>query len=270
MELVVLGSGTSHGIPVIACACRVCRSSDPRDARYRSSLLVRGARGERILVDAGPEFRLQAIRAGIDRLDALFLTHAHADHLHGLDDVRPLTGGRPLPVYGNAATIDECRERFAYVFKETQKGGGKPNIVPVPVDAEAADGGAVGVGGIVARPIRVKHGRLDILGWRFEEEGKAAAYLTDASHLTAASRPLLAGLRVLVVGALRERAHETHFNFDQALRTIEEAAPGEAYLTHLCHDTAHEDIRAFIAARERENGRSYRTEPAWDGLTLPI
>ncbi len=271
MEIIVLGSGTSHGIPVIACSCRVCRSADPRDVRYRASLLVRGSGGERVLIDAGPEFRLQAVRAGIDRLDALLLTHAHADHVHGLDDIRPLTRHRPLPVYANAATIDECRERFAYIFKETQLGGGKPSVDLRTVDPAAADGGAFSVGSLRIVPIHAKHGRLDILGWRIEEGSRALAYLTDVSFIPRSSFPLLEGLDVLVLGALRERAHETHFNFDQALETIACVAPRKAFFSHLCHDSSHEDVIAYIAARAKTDGIEYRAEPAWDGLcvTLP-
>jgi phosphoribosyl 1,2-cyclic phosphate phosphodiesterase len=270
MQLTVLGSGTSHGIPVIACSCPVCRSSDPRDARFRSSLFVRGDGGERILIDAGPEFRLQAVRAGIDRLDALLLTHAHADHIHGLDDIRPLTRHAPLPLFANEATLTELRERFAYVFKETQKGGGKPSVLLNAVHPQAPGGGAFSVGSVRIVPIPARHGRLDILGWRLEGNGRAAAYLTDASSIPSSSFPLLEGLDALILGALRQRAHETHFNFDQALDVIAETKPARAFLSHLCHDTSHADIEAFIRSREERDGRPYRTAPAWDGLELVL
>lgn len=261
--MIVLGSGTSDGVPVIGCRCPVCTSADPRDSRYRSSVLVEGAGGERILIDAGPELRLQALRAGLDRLDALLLTHAHADHLHGLDDVRPFCRrGGAIPVYGNGPTLSELAERFSYIFRETQRGGGKPSLLLSEV------AGPTEIGGIRVTPIPAKHGRLDILGWRLEEGGRAAAHLTDVSFLPQGSLPLLEGLDVLILGALRERSHETHFNFDQALEVIAAARPGRAYLSHFCHDKSHREIAEFIAARGLAAGIEYRTEPAWDGLRI--
>lgn len=265
MELVVLGSGTSDGVPVIGCRCPVCASTDPKDARYRSSVLVEGAQGERLLIDAGPELRLQALRANLDRLDALLLTHAHADHMHGLDDIRPFCRTRgAVPLYANAPTIEELKERFAYIFRETQKGGGKPTL-DLHVAAETFR-----IGGILVTPIPAKHGRLDILGWRLEERGKAAAHLTDVSALPPESAALLEGLEVLILGALRERAHETHFNYDQALEVIARAKPRQAYLSHFCHDRSHESIKQYIREREKRNGVSYNTEPAWDGLRIEL
>lgn len=270
MKLIVLGSGTSHGIPVIACSCRVCRSPDPRDVRFRSSLLIEGLNGERVLIDAGPEFRLQAVRAEILRLDALLLTHAHADHIHGLDDVRPLTRHAPLPVYANRATLEELKERFAYIFRETQRGGGKPSLVLTEIEENAPERGAFFVGSLKIEPIPAKHGRLDILGWRVEEGGRAAAYLTDVSAVPRSSIPLLEGLDALIIGALRERAHETHFNFDQALALIAETKPRRAFLSHLCHDSSHQEIEAYIRDRERRDGEEYRTGPAWDGMSVDL
>lgn len=223
-----------------------------------------------MLVDAGPEFRLQAIRAGIERLDALLLTHAHADHIHGLDDVRPLSRRAPLPVYGNESTLRELRERFAYVFGETQKGGGKPNLSLIDVAERGNGAERFSIGELAVTPIPAKHGRLDILGWRFEERGKAAVYLTDVSSIPHSSLPLLEKADVLFLGALRERAHETHFNFDQALEAIAEAAPARAYLTHLCHDRTHAEVQEYIREKEAREHAAFRTEPAWDGLTVTV
>lgn len=259
MELVFLGTGTSHGVPVIGCGCSVCRSDDPRDVRYRSSLLVRGDEGERLLVDAGPEFRLQAIRAGIDRLDAVLLTHAHADHIHGVDDLRPLTVAAPLRVYGNEPTILEVRERFSYAFRETQEGGGKPRIEPTKVDLSLA------FGGLCATPIPAKHGTLDILGWLFVEGNRRAAYLTDVNYVSAPSLALLSDLDILIVGALRERPHETHYSFDQALDLIRVLAPRRALFTHLCHEHAHKDIEILCSQRSDRP-----VSPAYDGLSIKL
>ncbi|MDR0389638.1 MAG: MBL fold metallo-hydrolase, partial [Spirochaetaceae bacterium] len=158
MKLIVLGSGTSHGIPVVGCRCPRCCSADARDRRFRSSLYIEGRGGERVVIDTGPEFRLQALAANLTGLDAILLTHSHADHLHGLDDVRPFSRDRPIPVYGNAPTIRELKERFAYIFHPVQTGGGLPQI-------ECYSAGAfVLVGGLRFTPVPVKHGNLDILG----------------------------------------------------------------------------------------------------------
>ncbi len=256
MVISFLGTGTSHGIPVIACSCPVCRSEDPRDARYRASILVKGDSGERILVDAGPEFRLQALRAGLDSLDAMLLTHAHADHIHGLDDLRPLTHNHVLPVYGNTQTIDELRERFSYFFRTTQKGGGKPKINELVAD------GKFQIGGLTIRPIPIEHGRLEILGWKFSEGNKKAAYITDASGIPSASIRHLRHLDLLIVGALRERPHETHYSFSQAKALIDKLSPKKALITHICHEHSHTDIETWFVGTV--------AGPAWDGLEVDI
>jgi phosphoribosyl 1,2-cyclic phosphate phosphodiesterase len=236
----------------------VCRSEDPRDKRYRASVFIEGAAGENILIDTGPEFRLQAVRARICRLDALFYTHAHADHLHGLDDVRPLTQDGPLPVYGNPATIEDIRERFRYIFEETQPGGGKPKIAPSVVY------GPVVVGGLTVTPVPAQHGTLDIYGWKMAESGAVFVYVTDASFIPDASFDLMRGADCLLLGALRARPHSTHFSFDQAIEAVKKAAVKEAYLTHLCHEHSHEEIAAYC-------GRTgLQVLPAFDGMRIGI
>jgi phosphoribosyl 1,2-cyclic phosphate phosphodiesterase len=216
--------------------------------------LVKGGSGERILVDAGPEFRLQAIRAGIDRLDAMLLTHAHADHIHGLDDLRPLTHKHVLPVYGNTQTIDELRERFSYFFRTTQKGGGKPKIREAVVREKFA------IGDITIRPIPIEHGSLEILGWTFREGKTKAAYLTDASGIPPDSLRHLRHLDLLILGALRERPHETHYSFSQAKALIDELAPRKALITHICHEHSHSEIETWFAGTI--------AGPAWDGMEV--
>jgi phosphoribosyl 1,2-cyclic phosphate phosphodiesterase len=289
MKLIVLGSGTSHGIPVAGCDCPVCRSRNPKDRRTRASLFVMGNGGEAAVIDTGPEFRLQAVRAGIRRLDAVFLTHAHADHLHGLDDVRPFTREKPLPVYGNRATIREVEERFSYVFKKTQQGGGKPRLVLVEAE------GPISLGGLRFTPLPVKHGGLDILGWRIDEgggetrpvsaprtgktprpaeagetaEGAPAVYLTDVSEIPPAARKITGRPDVLIIDGLRIRPHETHLTFEQALTNAVEMGARRVFLTHICHDYHHRDIngycRNFIKTRRIEG---ISMEAAWDGLTI--
>ncbi|MDR1588156.1 MAG: MBL fold metallo-hydrolase [Treponema sp.] len=287
MRLIVLGSGTSHGIPVLGCACPVCRSSDPRDKRTRASLFIKGREGEALVIDTGPEFRLQAIRAGITRLDALLFTHAHADHIHGLDDVRPLSKDRPLPVYGNGATLDEVRERFSYVFRETQRGGGKPRLILSEVSRP------FDIGGFRVIPVPVKHGMLDILGWRIDEAGdedecggvcrpeglrtkgatlvKSAVYLTDTSAIPASSVALISTPDMLVIDGLRVRPHETHFSFEQAMDTASQLGAKQVFLTHICHDYSHKEItdycQNYLKTRKIED---VSMEPAYDGLEVTL
>ncbi|WP_043922829.1 MBL fold metallo-hydrolase [Leadbettera azotonutricia] len=275
MKAIILGSGTSHGIPVVGCDCPVCRSDDPKDNRMRASLFVQGRGGESIIIDTGPEFRLQAIKAKIKKLDAIFLTHPHADHLHGLDDVRPLSREKPLPVYGNKSTIDEMTERFSYVFRETQLGGGKPRIEPAVVSEP------VRIGALTIRPIPIKHGILDILGWHVSE-GTAGAesagpipngllYLTDCSAIPQESVRLLPKPEILVIGGLRVKPHGTHFNFEQALMAGVELGAAKTYLTHICHEHSHKEIEDYCHefCKKRENLNT-ETGPAWDGLTLSL
>lgn len=265
MRVTFLGSGTSFGVPVVGCTCPVCSSPDPRDARFRASILVE-ADGAAVVVDAGPEFRLQCLRAGIGipggavpRLDALLVTHAHADHVAGLDDVRPLTRDRVLPVYGNAEALAELRERFGYIFRETQAGGGKPRVQLIEACPE---GIRLGAGGTLFIPIPLLHGRLPILGWRVG----SFAYLTDCSEIPESSFGLLTGIQTLVVNGLRRRPHETHFNFEQALAAARRAGARRTWITHLCHDESHESAARWFAAEGRDLGAA----PAWDTLALDL
>jgi len=281
MKILVLGSGTSHGIPVVGCMCPVCTSDESRDKRMRSSVYIEGAGGERVLIDAGPEFRLQALRAGISGLDAIFLTHSHADHLHGLDDVRPLSREKPLPIYGNEQTIAEMKERFSYVFCATaQLGGGKPRLSPQVVD------GPVHIGALTFTPVPVKHGVLDILGWEVGEDsppesGKSFLYLTDTSAIPASSlerfqSPSKNSRRVIIIGGLRVRPHETHFTFEEALNAAVSLGAKEVYLTHLAHEHSHAELEGFcrrFIESQRDSGRNLEgmvIHPAWDGLEISL
>jgi phosphoribosyl 1,2-cyclic phosphate phosphodiesterase len=257
MELQFLGTGTSHGIPVLACTCPVCRSSDLRDQRMRSSFLIRSSGGTTLIIDTGPEFRLQGVRAGLNRIDGILLTHAHADHIHGLDDVRPLSCKKEIPVFGNEGTITEMKERFAYIFKETQIGGGKPRIRPTvaPPSFDMDD--------VRVTALPVKHGDLDILGWRIDQGGHGVAYITDVSLIPEETKALLGNLDLLVLGALRKRPHPTHFSFDQAAQVVAELKPQRAYVTHLCHDHSHREMEALFDT-------SKNLGPAWDGLIIHL
>jgi phosphoribosyl 1,2-cyclic phosphate phosphodiesterase len=275
MNIHILGSGTSHGIPVVGCDCPVCTSKDPFDKRMRSSLLVEGG-GVSLVIDTGPEFRLQAIRAGLKKLDAVLLTHAHADHLHGLDDVRPLSHKKAIAVFGNTSTITELKERFSYVFTLTQEGGGKPRLAPKVVTRPFT------LGGLTITPIPVKHGELDILGWYIIEsaaESDASApqagggilYLTDCSRLPSKSQALINQPEAAIIGGLRERPHPTHFSFAEALETGIKIGAKKIFLTHLCHNHSHSEITRYCAQFKRKNGiKGTKMAPAYDGLELVL
>jgi phosphoribosyl 1,2-cyclic phosphate phosphodiesterase len=278
MKITILGSGTSGGIPVVGCGCPVCNSGEVKDTRLRASLLIQGPGGESLIIDTGPDFRFQALRAGLKRLDGIFLTHAHADHIHGMDDVRPLSRERPIPVYGNRQTIAEMRERFSYVFRETQLGGGKPRLLPREIE------GPVRTGGLVFHPLPVKHGKLDILGWYvkespgggFDSEDSGVPgdggllYLTDTSAIPSATRSMIPRPHTIIIGGLRVRPHPTHFSFEEAMRAAMELGGERIYLTHICHEHSHREIEGICGAFAAAQGFSGFVSPAWDGLELEV
>lgn len=249
-QITLLGTGTSIGIPVPGCRCRVCRSKDRRNRRSRSSALIESS-GKRILIDTSPEFRLQALAAGIDSLDAVFWTHGHADHLHGLDDLRALTWKKPLPGYASKETADEITTRFDYLWKNTQRGGAKAKV---DLKSLAPDE-SIDIGPLKVIPIPVIHGNLSVYGWRCGP----VAYITDASEIPEESYALLEDLKILVVGALRFKAHSTHFTVERALEEIKKIRPERAYLTHISHEVSHRQlVRATPSA----------VYPGRDGLRL--
>lgn len=232
----MLGSGTSSGVPVIGCDCRVCTSSNPRNRRTRPSVLLRFADGEgrqrSVLVDTAPELRLQAVREGMRRLDAILFTHAHADHIFGLDDVRAFNFRQrsSLPCYGSRETLAALRRIFAYVFEETQDGGGKPDLTLEPVN------GPFELLGRTVVPVPVLHGRLEVYGYRFGP----LAYVTDCSAIPEASFGLLAGVEVLILGALRYHPHPTHFTVEEALAVSRRVGARHTIFTHLSHAVDYE------------------------------
>lgn len=253
LDITLLGTGTSHGIPVIGCECPVCNSTDPRNQRYRCSALLR-YQGRSVLVDTATELRLQAIRAGMRDLDALLFTHSHADHVGGLDDVRVFSErrGAPIPVFGDQACLEDIRRRFAYIFTETvQRGGGKPRLELTPIH------GPFDLLGLPVQPVPVFHGLLPVLGYRFGP----MAYVTDCNRIPRESMGMLRDLDVLVLDALRHRPHSTHFTVAEALGVIEELRPARAYLTHMTHDLEHEATNADLPPG---------VELAYDGLTLSV
>jgi len=248
-----LGTGTSHGVPMIGCRCDTCRSSDPRDRRWRASLHVSFAAGPSAMIDTSPDLRSQALAFGVETLDVVLFTHSHADHILGLDDVRAFNErqGRPISCYGDEATLAEVRRTFAYAFRDGHVGGWLPRLLLFPV------AGPFCLGRQVVVPVPIWHGRRQILGYRIGN----FAYLTDCSGIPDGSWPLLDRLDTLAIGALRDRPHPTHFTVSEALEVIGRVRPGRALLTHVCHDLGH----AATAARLPSG-----VELAYDGLMVDV
>lgn len=253
MRVTFLGTGTSHGVPAIGCGCATCRSADPRDRRWRPSILIELPGKAVLLVDTAPDLRAQALAFGISRVDAILFTHAHADHLLGLDDIRRFNEiqGGPVSCYADRSTLAELRRTFAYAFRPGPSGGGLPRLNLFAIE------GAFSVAGTEVVPVPVLHGEQLILGYRVG----AFAYLTDCSAIPESSWPLLAGVRYLALDALRERPHPTHLSLSEALAVIERLGPDCAWLTHLCHDLGH-------AATSRRLPAGVRL--AYDGLRIEV
>jgi len=252
IEITILGSGTSTGVPMLGCACEACTSADPRDQRFRASILLRWAETS-VVVDATPEFRLQMLRAGVPSLDALILTHNHADHVGGLDDLRQYTMGssRRIPVYGPPEALCWVRHRFGYIWDSTQVGGGLPQIDLVPVVRPFA------LNGVTIVPVPVLHGVLRVYGYRIGD----FAYLSDVSAIPERSMRLLAGLDLLVVDAVRYRPHRTHFNLEQAMAVSRRLGARRTLFTHMNHDFLHRKLAA-----ELPDGMA----PAYDGQVVRV
>lgn len=256
LKLTILGSGTSMGVPSLGCPCPVCNSTDPRDNRLRPSLLL-SRNGQNVVIDTTPDFRQQALRVGMKRLDAVLLTHAHADHIFGFDDIRPfnLRQNSVLPVYGNKEAFEVLRNAYAYVFD------GKPKVSSVPMVSLHTVNGPLQLLGTTITPIPLIHGNLNVLGFRF---GKAA-YLTDFSAIPESSIPLLADLDDLIIDALRDTPHPMHQTVEQALGVIDRLKPRRAWFTHIAHELPH------ATTNERLRSAGYhQVQLGYDGLELDV
>ena len=251
--LTVLGSGTSMGVPTIGCTCTVCHSADPHDRRTRPSIMVQWD-GRTVLIDTTPDFREQAIREQINHIDAVLYTHGHADHILGLDDVRPLsfpriTGGGKIPLFATGATSRVLRHVFRYIFEADYKYGGLAQVELRDID------GPIELFGATFVPLIVNHGDFPIEAYRFG----SAAYLTDFSTVPDETLQELEGLDVLFLDALRHNPHPTHSTVGNSLKIVERLKPKRAYFTHISHDLPHEKTNASLPDNVRLS---------YDGLKL--
>jgi phosphoribosyl 1,2-cyclic phosphate phosphodiesterase len=258
VRLVFLGTGTSFGVPQIGCDCAVCRSPDPRDRRTRCGAVIETDTGVRLLIDTPPELRLQLVAAGVATVDAVLFTHEHADHIHGIDDLRAISIRResPLPFYAEAATFDTLQARFPYIFDAAYRplpGTTRPEGAIRPI----VPGSAFHVHGVSVMPIAVPHGRTSVVGYRVGD----LAYITDAKALPDEALALLQGVRVLVLNALLRHPHPTHLSIAEAVDTAQRVGAERTFFTHLTHENFHADLAAELPPG---------IMPAHDGLVVEL
>jgi phosphoribosyl 1,2-cyclic phosphate phosphodiesterase len=258
LEITLLGTGTSTGVPRIACDCAVCTSTDPRNRRLRAGVRIDvrdagGANRGTLLVDTSPDLRQQALTHDIRRVDAVLFTHAHADHVYGLDDVRVFNfiQRRAIPLYGSAATLTAVRRSFAYVWEDGQEGGGKPLLEPMPVAAPFE------LLGRTVEPLPVWHGDLEVTAYRIG----GFALVTDVSVIPEETMARLAGLDLLILGALRYRRHSTHLSIGEAVEVARRLGARHTVLTHIAHE-----VDATAPELELPPG----VELGWDGMRFEV
>jgi phosphoribosyl 1,2-cyclic phosphate phosphodiesterase len=264
LRITFLGSGTSHGIPMIGCRCEVCQSTDPRDTRLRPSVFLTLDDGTAILIDTSADFRQQALTHDITHIDAVLFTHSHADHVFGLDELRRynVLQRDAIPLYGDERTLADLRRIFDYAFKQTEGGHEyvprlRPFLIGGPFNVRGPNTNGAGAAGAneTIVPVPILHGARSILGYRLG----SFAYLTDCSGIPETSYPLLAGVELLVIGALRDRPHPSHFTVVEAIDAATRIGASRVYFTHMNHDLGHVATCARLPAG---------IQLAYDGLVV--
>jgi phosphoribosyl 1,2-cyclic phosphate phosphodiesterase len=254
LEITILGTGTSQGIPVIGCTCATCTSSEPRDQRLRTAAFVKcGSTG--IAIDIGPDFRRQMLDNKISDVHAVLLTHEHNDHISGLDDIRPINFlyQRNIPLYGHERSLSEMKRRFIYAFDESYEYAAKPKVTPIVMPSNPFR-----IGQCEIIPLLIDHGDMPIFGFRIGD----FAYITDAKTIPPESMALLKGLDVLILNALRHKPHETHLNIDEAVAIAQILKPRKTYFTHISHEAGtHQQLCAALPDNIR---------PGHDGLRIRV
>jgi phosphoribosyl 1,2-cyclic phosphate phosphodiesterase len=258
VKLTFLGTGTSFGVPQLGCGCEVCRSTDPRDKRTRVGAAVETDGGAVILIDTPPELRLQLLDTNITRVDAVLFTHLHADHTHGIDDLRAITARRDahLPMYGSAETLAGLAQKFDYIFDDrilAAPGSSKPQGRPIAL----APGVPVRIADVEVTPVTLPHGPVTVYGYRIGP----LAYVTDAQSMPDAAIDVLRGARVLVINALFHRPHPSHLSVAEAISAARRIGAERTYLTHLTHESFHAALEAELPAG---------IAPAYDGLSIQV
>lgn len=255
MKITFLGTGTSQGIPVIGSDHPVCLSEDPRDSRLRVSVLIQTDHNQNIVIDCGPDFRQQMLANPINRLEAILFTHEHADHTAGIDDIRPFFFRQgDIPIYCHKRVARALKQRFGYIFSDVDRYPGAPSVAVNYVER----GVPFRIGEQAIIPVEAKHNRLQVFGYRLDN----FAYLTDVKTMDPDEMLRLKGLDILVINALREEAHHSHFNLREALDFIAQIQPKKAYLTHISH------LLGFHAAVEEQLPDNVSL--AYDNLTITI
>ncbi len=252
MRFTVLGSGTSTGLPVIGCSCALCTSPDPRDRRLRSSLLI-SDQGKNWVIDTGPDFRVQALRVGLTRLEGVFYTHGHADHILGLDDLRPLSYRQGIDIWAEQNLLHQLNRMFPYAFTTGESLNSRPKLRVHEIRA----GQRFEASGLEVLPVKVFHGKDQILGFRIGKMG----YVTDCSGLPPASLEQLQGLEVLFLDGLQWTPHPTHLTFEGAVQLARQLGACTTVLTHIGHEIRHEELQARLPEG---------ILAAWDGLIVDL
>ncbi|OJF76491.1 MAG: hypothetical protein BKP49_06555 [Treponema sp. CETP13] len=294
-----MGTGTSNGIPAITCHCAVCSSHYKKDKRLRTSAYIVAKDGTSIVIDTGPDFRIQALTYDICKLDALLITHSHADHLHGLDDVKVFSSSlvkkhaadpkmysaqrhQTLKLYSNHQTILDIKSRFNYIFKQTQEGGGKPHLTLIDVGdyheilSKKEYLKTFTIGCLQITPIPMKHGSLPVCGWKITDTytKKTFGYLTDCNYIPHESIQCIKGADCIVIDALREKKHPTHCSFEESYQYVQQIRAKQSWVTHMSHAHGHKEIIAWFKNREKtdkkNNKKPIRCRPAWDGLSIKL